>query len=144
VSPDNTTFIPAGDNFVTGKLYYGSKLNDELRAFGLAAGVVGTPFYLTDAEEEKTYSGEVGSDGTISNLKLFVEQGGDGLAVDQQGNVYIAAGQVFVYNGFGELLDTINVPERPEQLLFGGSDGKTLFILSRSSLYSVQTRSRGR
>jgi sugar lactone lactonase YvrE len=144
VSPDGTTFIPAGENFVSGKLYYGSKLNDELRAFGLAPVAKGQPFYMTDAEQEKTYVGEVGPDGTASHLELFVEQGGDGLAVDQEGNVYIAAGQVFVYNRSGQLIDTIKIPERPQQLLFGGSDRKTLFILARSSLYSVQLRSGGR
>ena len=106
--------------------------------------VVGQPFYLTDSSEEKTYVGDVGVDGTISNLKLFVQQGGEGLAVDEQGNVYIAAGQVFVYNPSGKLIDTIKVPDRPLQLLFGGSDRKTLFILARSSLYSVQSRFRGR
>jgi sugar lactone lactonase YvrE len=73
-----------------------------------------------------------------------VQQGGDGLAVDEKGNVYIAAGQVFVFNSSGDLIDTIKVPERPQQLLFGGSDRKALFILARSSLYSVQTRFRGR
>jgi len=144
VSPDGTTFIPAGQDFVSGKLYYGSKLDDELRSFGMAPVVAGQPFYVTDASDEKTFVGNVGLDGAISNLKLFVEQGGDGLAVDQEGNVYIAAGQVFVYNPSGQLIDTIQVPERPQQLLFGGSDGKTLFILARSSLYSVQSRFRGR
>ncbi|HTD23495.1 MAG TPA: glycosyl hydrolase family 28-related protein [Terriglobales bacterium] len=144
VSPDGTTFIPAGDKFVSGKLYYGSKLDDELRAFGMAPVVAGQPFYLTDASEGKTYVGDVGVDGTISNLKLFAQQGGEGLAVDEGGNVYIAAGQVFVYNSSGQLIDTIKVPERPLQLLFGGSDRKTLFILARSSLYSVQSRFRGR
>jgi sugar lactone lactonase YvrE len=61
------------------------------------------------------------------------------VAVDDHGNVYIAAGQVFVYNSSGALIDTIDVPERPTQLLFGGSDGHTLFVLARSSLYAVQT-----
>jgi sugar lactone lactonase YvrE len=49
-----------------------------------------------------------------------------------------------VYNPAGELIDTFDVPERPSQLLFGGSDGHTLFILARSSLYAVQLRYRGR
>jgi sugar lactone lactonase YvrE len=77
-------------------------------------------------------------------LKLFVEQGGDGLAVDQGGNVYIAADQVFVHDRSRLLIDTIKIPVRPQQLLFGGSDRKTLFILARSSLYSVQLWSGGR
>jgi sugar lactone lactonase YvrE len=143
VSPDGSTFIPAGEDFVSGELYYGSKLHDLLRAFGMAPAVPGQPYYLTDESGEKTYTASVSPDGTISDLKLFTEQGGEGLAVDEKGNVYIAAGQIFVYNSSGDLIDTIEVPERPSQLLFGGRDGKTLFILARSSLYAVQTRFQG-
>jgi hypothetical protein len=144
VSPDGTTFFPAGEDFVTGELYYGSKLNDTLRAFGLAPAVAGQPYYVSDESGEKTYVGSVGVDGAISNLRIFAEQGGESVTVDDKGNVYIAAGQVFVYNPSGDLIDTIEIPERPSQLLFGGSDGKTLFVLARSSLYAVQTIYKGR
>jgi hypothetical protein len=144
VSPDGSTFLPAGKDFVTGQLYYGSKFNDLLRAFGMAPAVVGQPFYVTDEFQEKTYVGKVGIDGAISELRLFAEQGGEGVTVDEKGNVYIAAGQVFVYDPSGHLIDTIDVPERPSQVLFGGPDGHTLFILARSSLYAAQTRFRKR
>jgi len=143
ISPDRTTFLPAGEDFVTGELYYGSKLNNTLRAFGFAPSVPGQPYYVTDENEEKTYSATIGEDGTISNLKLFAERGGESVAWDEQGNIYIAAGQVYVYNPAGDLIDTIDIPERPSQLLFGGSDGKTLFVLARSSLYAIQTRYKG-
>jgi len=66
------------------------------------------------------------------------------VAVDEKGNVYIAAGQVFVYDPSGHLIDTIDIPERPSQLLFAGPDGHTLFLLARRSLYAAQTRLRGR
>ena len=72
--------------------------------------------------------------------QLGLNAGGEGLAVDAQGNVYIAAGQIFVYNPAGKMIETIDVPERPLQLVFGGSDRKTLFIAGRTSLYSVKTR----
>jgi hypothetical protein len=144
ISPDGTTVIPAGQAFVTGKLYHGSKMGDELRALGMASAISGQRFYITDEEEQKTYAGQVEPDGTVSNLQLFAEMGGESVTADEQGNVYIAAGNVFVYNDSGRLIDTIRVPERPEQLLFGGTDRKTLFILARSSLYSVQCRFRGR
>jgi hypothetical protein len=144
VSPDGSTFLPAGEDFVSGQLYYGTKLNDLLRAFGLAPAVEGQPYYLTNESGEKTYVGVVGDDGAISNVRLFADRGGECVTVDEKGNVYIAAGQVFVYDPAGDLVDTIDIPERPSQLLFGGSDGHTLFILARSSLYAVQTRYRGR
>jgi hypothetical protein len=144
VSPDGSTFLPAGEQFVSGELYYGTKLNDLLRGFGLAPAVEGQPYYVTNESGEKTYVGIVDDDGGLSNLRLFAECGGESVTVDEKGNVYIAAGQVFLYNPVGDLIDTIEIPERPSQLLFGGSDGHTLFILARSSLYAVQTRNRGR
>jgi sugar lactone lactonase YvrE len=76
-------------------------------------------------------------------VKLFAEQGGEGVTVDERGNVYIAAGQIYVYNPAGQLIDTIQVPERPLQVVFGGKDRQTLFIPARSSLYSVRTRIKG-
>ncbi|MGA9306848.1 MAG: glycosyl hydrolase family 28-related protein [Candidatus Sulfotelmatobacter sp.] len=144
ISPDGTTFLPAGANFVTGELYYGSKLNNTLRAFGFAPAVAGQRYYVSDENGEKTYAATVEPDGTLSDLKLFTERGGESVTVDDKGNVYIAAGQIFVYDPSAHLIDTVDVPERPSQLLFGGRDGHTLFVLARSSLYAVQTINKGR
>jgi hypothetical protein len=144
VSPDHSVFIPVKPDFINNDLYYGIKMHDVIRAFGLGAAVPGKPFYISDESEEKTYSVAIGEDGSISSPKLFAEQGGEGVVVDVEGNVYLAAGQVFVYNPSGTLIDTIRIPERPLQLLFGGSDGKTLYILTHATLYSVRTRLSGR
>jgi sugar lactone lactonase YvrE len=144
VSPDGTTFISAGQDFVNGALSWGVKSSDLLRSFGLAAAVSGKPYYLTDESELTTWSVKVGPDGNLSDQKLFADQGGESVAVDERGNVYIAAGQICVYDPAGKLIDTIEVPERPLQLVFGGKDGQTLFIPARTSLYAVRTRIRGR
>ena len=138
ISPDGTMFIPAGEDFVSGRLYYGSKLHDVIRAFGLTAAVPGKPFYVSDEGELQTYSATVDAAGTLTDLKLFAEAGGEGLAVDLQGNVYLAAGQIFVYNAAGQRIDAIEVPERPLQIVFGGTDHKTMFIAGRTSLYAVR------
>jgi sugar lactone lactonase YvrE len=143
VSLDRSTYIPAGDDFVTGKLYYGTKMHDVLRAFGLAPAPVGQTFYVSDASEQKTYQTTIADDGTLTNAKLFTNVGGESVTEDSEGNVYIAAGQIYVYNPHGVLLGTIDVPERPSQLLFGGPDKKTLFIAARSSLYSIHTKYSG-
>jgi len=140
VSPDGSTFIPAGEGFVHGALFWGVKMSDILRAFGLAQATPGRPYYVTDEAGEKTYSATVSPDGTLTNIKLFAEMGGESVATDPSGNVYIAEGQVFVFNPAGHLLGTIDVPERPIDLVFGGKDRKTLFILARSSLYAVNVR----
>jgi sugar lactone lactonase YvrE len=143
VSPDRTLFIPADDAFVQGQPYFGYKFAYILQAFGLVQAVPGKPFYVTNQSEQRTYTGTVNADGSLSGLRLFAEQGGENLAQDNQGNVYLAAGQVFVYNSSGKLIDTVKVPERPLNLVFGGKDRRTLFILTQSSLYAVRTRAAG-
>jgi sugar lactone lactonase YvrE len=119
-------------------------MHDVLRAFGLAPAKLGQEFYVSDEDEQKTYRSIVDEDGTLTDLKLFVNVGGESVAEDAQGNVYIASGQIYVFNPAGSLIDTIDVPERPSQIVFGGPDGHTLFIAARSSLYSVQMRSAGK
>jgi sugar lactone lactonase YvrE len=143
VSPDQSVFLPTGSDFVKGELYYGTKMADVLRAFSLAKAPVGKPFYVSDESEERTYRASVDAGGSLTGIQLFVERGGESVAQDAQGNVYIAAGEVFVYDPQGKLIDTIDVPERPTDLIFGGKDGHTLFVFTHSALYAVQTRNAG-
>lgn len=139
VSPDGTTFIPAGKDFVTGQMRWGTKLADLISSYGLEKTAPGQRFYVTDEINEKTYSADVNPDGTLGNLKLFAERGGECVIQDSEGNVYVAAGQVYVYNHSGKQIGIIDVPERPIDLIFGAKDGQTLFILTHHSLYAIRT-----
>jgi sugar lactone lactonase YvrE len=140
LSPDRTAILPAGADFLNGATSWGVKSSPPIRSFGLAPTAVGHQFYVTDESEHTTWAAEVASDGSLKNFRLFADQGGEGVAVGPRGNVYIAAGQIYVYSPAGKLIDTIEVPERPVQLVPGGPDGKTLFIPARTSLYSVRLR----
>jgi hypothetical protein len=140
VSPDRTLFMPAGEDFIRGTLYYGSKIHDVLRAFTLAKARPGDRVYVSDESELQTFSATVDVHGTLTKPELFVEQGGEGVAVDPHGNVYLAAGEIYVYSPSGQLLGSIAVPERPTGLVFGGADGRTLFITARSALFAIRTR----
>ncbi len=140
ISTDRTTFIPAGQDFIDGSLTWGVKMADLLRAFNLAKTIPGHTFYISEESEQKTYSANVNQQGTLSNLMLFTEQGGESVTQDSKGNVYLAAGNIFIYDPTGKQIGTIDVPERPIDLIFGGQDGKTLFVLTHSSVYAVRTR----
>jgi len=137
ISADGSVVLPAGVDFVEGQLYYGTKMADVLRAFGLGLATPGQPYYVCDESQEKTWSATVTAEGTLKDLKLFAEEGGESVTTDTQGNVYIAAGEIFAYNPRGEKIGTIKVPERPIDLIFGGQDKSTLFVLARTSLYSI-------
>jgi len=140
VSPDGTTFIPAGEDFATGTMSWGIKLADLLRTFSLAPATAGARFYVSNEAELQTWSLQVDPTGTLSDPKLFAEEGGEGLAVDSRGRVYLAAGHVRVFDPAGKPLGTIEVPQRPTSLALGGPDRLTLFITARSALYSVRVR----
>jgi sugar lactone lactonase YvrE len=144
ISPDGTTIVPVGEDFLHRATSWSIRSSPQIRSFGLGRAVPGEPFYVTDESELRTWKADVNPDGSLKNFRLFAEQGGESVTADSRGNVYIAAGQIYVYDPAGKLIDTIEVPERPVQLMFGGADHKTLFIAARSSLYAVRMKYPGR
>jgi len=110
-------------------------------------GVIGTPdggtLYVTDNGGRKTFAYKVNQDGTLSGKKLIAPEGSDGMTIDNEGNIYLTARVVAVYNKNGEKIEEIKVPEGPANVTFGGSDNQTLFITARTSLYSVKMRVKG-
>jgi sugar lactone lactonase YvrE len=80
---------------------------------------------------------DVDNTGTLSNLRYFVEKGEFSSVPDTRGNVCIADGDVYMYGPDGKLIRRIPVPERPSTLVFGGKEGKMLYITGRSALYRI-------
>ena len=85
---------------------------------------------------------EVTPDNTLSAGRVFcaIDKGGpDGIRCDSDGRIYSSAGDgIHVFAPDGRLLFKILAPETPANLCFGGTDGKTLFITARKSLYSIR------
>jgi hypothetical protein len=73
----------------------------------------------------------------------FAPRGGSSVVTDEAGNVYVAEGQLYIYNASGREIGVVEIPERPGSLAFGGADKKTLFIGARGSLFSLQTAAAG-
>ncbi|WP_293303697.1 glycosyl hydrolase family 28-related protein [Pedobacter sp. UBA5917] len=109
---------------------------DLFRANGLQEARPGKILYATDEFNKRTVKFDVGSKGELFDLKGFTERGEFGAATDNQGNVYVADGNIFVYNGEGKQIREIKVPERPTTI-FVSPDGKNLFYTSRSALYKL-------
>ncbi|HSU30031.1 MAG TPA: SMP-30/gluconolactonase/LRE family protein [Bryobacteraceae bacterium] len=111
-------------------------------------GIIGTPdgkrLYVADIKGRKTYTYTINADGTLSDKKVFVDMGSDGMTIDDEGNVYLVGKGVTVFNSRGEKIDTIAV-QKPwtANITFGGKDRSTLFITASDSLYSIQTRVHG-
>jgi outer membrane protein assembly factor BamB len=97
---------------------------------------------IASEDDEKTWAGTL-ADSRMA-VKLFAERGGTSVVEDRAGNVYIASGEVYVYDRDGKPAGVLEVPERPGSLCFGGRDGRTLFIGARGSVYAIETRTAGK
>jgi hypothetical protein len=143
VSPDGSVFLPAGRVFQQGPAdsSAGWRFSDNLDTYGFISALTGDRVYVSSESEDITYSALVGADGTLRDLQPFAERGGESVAVDPKGNVYVANGQIFVYDRSGRQIARIDVPERPIDIVFGGAGGRTLFILAHHALFAVKVRS---
>ena len=126
LAPDGRTIIPNQFDF--------ARSSSALEAFP------GKPFYASDDYDRRMVRMDVAADGTLSNLKYFVEWGEFGSVVDKEGNLYVADGQIYVFDKDGKNTRIIDVPERPLTITFGGQDGNTLFITGRTKLFSVRIK----
>ncbi|MDB6010998.1 MAG: SMP-30/Gluconolaconase/LRE domain protein [Gammaproteobacteria bacterium] len=137
-SPDGSLVLPAFRVFHQGPPdYRGWRFSHSLDTYGFSIVKTGARIYVSAAAEGRTYAATVEPNGALKGLEVFVERGGESVATDASGRVYVANGQVFVYAANKEQLGVIDVPERPLQLLVGGVNRQTLFILTHHSLYSV-------
>jgi gluconolactonase len=136
---------------------------------GLATSPDDSVFYLIDADgragrARRIRAYDLRADGTVANERLvydfFPGRSGDGMRVDAEGNLYVAAGLhrprgtsetldtrpgIHVISPAGKLLDFIETPEDTiTNCAFGGPDWRTLYIACGKLLLSVRTRIPGK
>ena len=70
--------------------------------------------------------------------------GGDGLTVDEDGNLYVTSSLgIQVISPDGKLVRVLEFPEKPANCTFGGKDRKTLYVTARTSVYTMRLDARG-
>lgn len=87
---------------------------------------------------------DVEEDGSITNGRVFFDSWGDGMAVDQAGNVFVAVGAdgVFVIAPDGTHLGSLVTGERTSNCTFG-DDGSTLYVTSDMYLVRMRLTTKG-
>ncbi len=111
-------------------------------------GIIGTPdgrlLYVADIRDNKTYRYNIAEDGGLTDRQLFVEQGSDGMTIDNQGNVYLTGKGVTVYDATGKKIAQIDVPAKwTANVCFGGKKKDILFITASESVYTLQMQVKG-
>jgi gluconolactonase len=134
------------------------------RPNGLAITPDDRTLYVIDSHNiaggnRKIWAFDVADDGTPNNQRLVFDfghgRGGDGMRLDRQGNLWVAAGVmkvrnphettdvktgVYVISPEGDLLGRIPIPEDViTNLAFAGPEMKTLYVTAGKTLFRIET-----
>lgn len=81
----------------------------------------------------------VGEPSVILDMNVDAQGGPDGMKLDSEGNLYVTGpGGLWVATPEGRHLGTIEFPQLPANLCFGGPDYQTIFVTARTGLYSIE------
>jgi gluconolactonase len=135
------------------------------RPNGLAITPDGKTLYVVDSDysrpdgNRKIWAFDIAADGSVSGQRTIYDfgrgRGGDGMRLDMQGNLWIAAGisaprtanesgdvptGVYVVSPQGRLLGRIPIAEDViTNLAFGGPEKKTLYVTAGKTLFKIRT-----
>jgi gluconolactonase len=118
---------------------------------GLAFSPDGKRFYVDDSQQRNIRVYDFSADATLSNGRIFGDEPGgkgegvpDGIKVDEKGNLFVTGPKgIWVWDAHGNHLGTIAMPEQPANLTWGGADLRTLYITATTSLYRLDTKTKG-
>jgi gluconolactonase len=99
--------------------------------------------YATDGDHLVAF--DVKPDGSVRNLRRFADvAGGDGLAVDSEGRLYVATEPgIQVVSPAGRVLGLIPTPVRIQSIGFAGVERRTLYAAGRGAVYRIALLARG-
>lgn len=118
--------------------------NDLVNPNGLIGAADGTRLYVADPGAGRTYVYRIDGEANLGGRRTVTNRGSDGMTLDGEGNLYITGETgVMVFNTRNRRIATLDVPEIPTNVTFGGQNRQTLFITAGTGLYTVQMRVRG-
>lgn len=105
---------------------------------GIVGSADGKYLYVADIQRDKTYRYTIGEEGSLTDQKLILNKGSDGMTIDSKGNFYLTGKGVSIYNPAGKLIGHIQVKEPwTSNVCFGGKNRKNLFITASTAIYSI-------
>lgn len=128
LAPDGVTLIP--------------ETYDLSRSAALSSVTPGQniPLFVANENNRTTVSLDLAADGSLYNMKEVHPQGQYSSVVDSDGNLYIADGQIYIYDKQGHEVRRVRCEERPISLAIGGKEKDILFITTSTSFYGTKIR----
>jgi gluconolactonase len=116
------------------------------RPNGIALAPDGRTLYVTNSDEHNVRAYDVARNGTASNERVLIsgiEGVPDGVKVDEQGNLYVAARKLYIFRPDGKAAGAVEFEETPSNCAFGGADMDDLFVTAHGVVYVVQLGVKG-
>ena len=135
-----------------------------MRPNGIVISPDDTTLYVIETDQSEAgprmiRAFDLAADGTAGNMRVFHDfhpgRSGDGMTIDSEGNLYVAAGLnrlrgtsetldnpsgVYVFAPDGELIEFIPIPEDwITNAAFGGPDMRTLYVTAGKTLFRIRT-----
>jgi gluconolactonase len=116
------------------------------RPNGIAMNFAGRLLYVVDSDRRAVRTFDLDKAGAASNERPFIsgiEGVPRGIAVDEKGNLYIAAAHVDVYSPEGRRIWRFVLPSPPSACNFGDPDLQGLYITAGESLFRIRLNVKG-
>ena len=81
---------------------------------------------------------------TLRDIPAGERSGADGVAVDSDGRLYVTTvAGLQVFDEAGSYLETLEFPQQPTNVAFGGPDRMTLYVTAITGVYSLRMATAG-
>jgi gluconolactonase len=111
------------------------------RPHGIALSPNGRILYVSNVDEHNIRAYDLGRNGEASGERVLasgIAGAPGGIAVDVDGNLFVAAKGIAIYNPQGHLVRTLGLPDPASSCTLGEADMKSIFATARGFVYRLR------